>query len=285
MTESADVYIVGLGTSAGGLEALERFFTGMPIHPKLAFLVVQHLSPDYKSHMVELLAKHTPLTVCEAADGAQIEPGSVYLLPPRKNMTIFKGRIYLVEYERGHGLNLPIDIMLESLAKDQGSKAVACILSGTGSDGTRGIRAIKEHGGIVLAQNDTAKFDGMPRSAVSTQLVDFVASAEEMPGIIIRYVTHPHPINQDMLQSKHISEQDLIGKILAILRDRVGVDFTGYKPNTLIRRIERRMSLYEMDELEHYIRFLQQSDTERRTLFKEFLIGVTSFFRDQEAFE
>lgn len=285
MTESGDVYIVGLGTSAGGLEALERFFTGMPVHPKLAFLVVQHLSPDYKSHMVELLAKHTPLTVCEAADGAQIEPGNIYLLPPRKNMTIFKGRIYLVEYERGHGLNLPIDIMLESLAKDQGSKAVACILSGTGSDGTRGIRAIKEHGGIVLAQDDTAKFDGMPRSAVSTQLVDFVASAEEMPGIIIRYVTHPHPINQDMLQSKHISEQDLIGKILAILRDRVGVDFTGYKPNTLIRRIERRMSLYEMDELEHYIRFLQQSDTERRTLFKEFLIGVTRFFRDQEAFE
>lgn len=279
-----DQYYVGVGTSAGGLEALERFFTAMPYHPKLSFLIVQHLSPDYKSHMVELLAKHTPLSVKEATDGALVQPGNVYLLPPRKNMTIFKGKLYLVEYDRGHGLNLPIDIMLESLAKDQGSKAIACILSGTGSDGTRGIRAIKEHGGIVLAQDDSAKFDGMPRSAVQTQLVDFVASAEAMPEIIVRYVTHPHPINEDFRQATLIQDQDLMSKILAILRDHVGVDFTGYKPNTLVRRIERRMSLFEIDDLEHYIRFLQQSDAERRTLFKEFLIGVTSFFRDQEAF-
>lgn len=285
MTEKEDLYIVGVGTSAGGLEALERFFTMMPAHPKLAFLIVQHLSPDYKSHMVELLSKHTPLMVHEATDGCEIIAGHVYLLPPRNNMTVFNHKLYLVEYDRGHGLNLPIDIMLESLAKDQGSKAIACILSGTGSDGTRGIRAIKEYGGIVLAQDDTAKFDGMPRSAVATQLVDFIAPAESMPEIILRYVTHPHPINQDILQSKLVTEQDMIGKILAILRDHIGVDFTGYKPNTLVRRIERRMSLFEMDKLENYIRFLQQTDSERRTLFKEFLIGVTSFFRDQEAFE
>lgn len=280
-----EFYIVGVGTSAGGLEALERFFKNMPANQQLAFLVVQHLSPDYKSHMVELLSKYAQMPVQEASDGVRVEPGNIYVLPPRKNMTIFKRKLYLVEYDRSRGLNLPIDILFESLAKDQGNRAIGCILSGTGSDGTRGIRAVKEYGGIVLAQDDSARFDGMPRSAISTQLVDYIAAPEHMPEILVRYVAYPGPTSKNGQQSKLVNEQDLIGKVLAILRDHNSVDFTGYKQNTLIRRIERRMSLFEITSLEDYIEYLQKSDKERRTLFKEFLISVTSFFRDPEAFE
>jgi len=288
VVSNADIepYVVGLGTSAGGLEALERFFKNMPSTDQFAFLVVQHLSPDYKSHMVELLSKHTNMTVHEARDGVEITAGNIYLLPPRKNMTIFKKKLYLVDYDRSRGLNLPIDILFESLAKDQRNKAVGCILSGTGSDGTRGIRAIKEYGGIVLAQDDTARFDGMPRSAIATQLVDYVAAPERMPEILMRYIKHPGLIRNGSQQHlKLMQEKDLVGKVLAILRDHNGVDFTGYKPNTLIRRIERRMSLYEITSLEQYIDYLQKSSSERKVLFKEFLISVTSFFRDPEAFE
>jgi two-component system CheB/CheR fusion protein len=280
---SEDLYIIGLGTSAGGLEALEHFFKQMPIAPNVAFLVVQHLSPDYKSHMVELLTKYTPIPVQQAEDGVIVKGGNIYLLPPKKNMTIFKNRLYLVDYDRSHGLNLPIDLLFNSLAKNSTNNAIACVLSGTGSDGTRGIRAIKEHGGMVLAQDDTARFDGMPRSAINTQLVDYVAPPEKMPEIILRYIAHPQPIQEARLHEG--DDEDLIGKILAILHDQQNVDFSGYKPNTLIRRIERRMSLFEMKDLHDYITYLQKSSNERRILVKEFLIGVTRFFRDTEAFE
>lgn len=280
-----DLFIVGVGASAGGLEALERFFSGLTAHPNLAFVVVQHLSPDYKSHMVELLSKHTKLNVHAATDGVKVEAGNIYLLPPSKNMTIFQGKLYLVDYERGQGVNLPIDIMLNSLALDQGSNAIACILSGTGSDGTRGIRSIKEHGGMVLAQDSTAKFDGMPKSAISTQLVDFVATPEKMSEILQRYISHPKTSIKDIKANSYLKSPNDIIKVLAIIRDTVGLDFTGYKLNTLIRRIDRRMGLFEIDNLDNYVKFLQSDENERQTLSQEFLIGVTSFFRDTEAFE
>lgn len=285
MTTPNDHYMVAIGTSAGGLEALERFFKHMPYDDRLVFLVVQHLSPDYKSHMVELLSKHTPMPVHEAADGIMLETGQIYLLPPRKNMTVYNGKVYLMEYDRTQGLNLPIDILFESLAKDQGSRAIACILSGTGSDGTRGLRAIKEHGGIVLAQDNTAKFDGMPRSAIATQLVDYVAAPEDMPTILQRYIRHPKTAHPALFQSQIDTDRNLIEKVMAILRDHDGVDFSGYKPNTLLRRIDRRMALYEIESLQQYVQFLQTSESERTILFKEFLIGVTRFFRDPEAFD
>ena len=283
--DNPETYVVGIGTSAGGLEALERFFKGMPVTDRLVFLVIQHLSPDYKSHMVELLSKYTELPVHAAADGVAIQPGNIYLLPPRNNMTIFNGKLYLVEYDRSQGLNLPIDILFESLAKDQGNRAIGCILSGTGSDGTRGIRAIKENGGFVIAQNDSARFDGMPRSAIATQLVDYVSTPEDMAGIILRFIEHPNLIPADGVESARMPEHDLIGKVLAILRDRNNMDFTGYKQNTLIRRIERRMSLLDIQSLDGYSQHLQKSEVERKVLCKEFLIGVTRFFRDTEAFE
>lgn len=245
----AKFFIVGIGTSAGGLEALEKFFTNMPPNNQMAFVVVQHLSPDYESHMVELLSKYTPLKVHEASDGVKVEPENIYLIPRRKNMTIFKGKLYLVEYGRSQGLNLPIDIFFESLAKDQGEKAIGIILSGTGSDGTRGLRTIKEMGGMVMAQDSSAKFDGMPRSAVSTQLVDYVISPQEMPGSLLSFIKHPI-LNRDLsLSPATVDDQVPLEKLFAILRTRTGIDFSDYKPNTILRRIGRRMSINQVDEI------------------------------------
>ncbi|MCB8978144.1 MAG: PAS domain-containing protein [Ardenticatenaceae bacterium] len=287
MNESSPVnfYIVGIGTSAGGLEALEHFFTNMPPDDQLAFVVVQHLSPDYKSHMVELLTKYTSLNVHEARDGMEVEPKNIYLIPQRKNMTIFKGKLYLVERGRSQGLNLPIDIFFESLAKDQGEKAIGIVLSGTGSDGTRGIRSIKEMGGMVVAQDATARFDGMPRSAVATQLVDYVIPPEEMPRSLLSYIKHPY-LNRDLSVSPAtLDDRVPLEKLFAILRNQTGIDFSSYKPTTILRRIARRMSINQIDGMAEYVKFLEQSPTESQLLYKEFLISVTRFFRDPEAFE
>jgi two-component system, chemotaxis family, CheB/CheR fusion protein len=176
-------HIVGIGASAGGLEAIETFFKNMPPKNNLAFVVVQHLSPDYKSLMVELLTKKTEMLVHRAEDGMEVQAGSVYLIPPKKNLTIFHGKLLLNDKVSSQGINLPIDIFLRSLAEDQGERAIAIILSGSGSDGTRGVRAIKEMGGMVMVQTeDSAKFDGMPRAAISTGVADFILPPEDMPG-------------------------------------------------------------------------------------------------------
>lgn len=287
MTEQnqADLYIVGIGASAGGLEALERFFTKTPLHKNVAYVIIQHLSPDYESHMVHLLSKYTPLTVCEAEDGMLVEPNSIYLIPRRKNMTIFGKRLYLIDYKRQHGLNLPIDIFFESLAKDKGEQAIAIVLSGTGSDGTRGIRAIKEAGGMVMVQDDSARFDGMPRSAISTNIVDYVLSPEEMPPSLLSYIEHPRIIKDSGRTASIAKNETQMGKLFAVLRDTTGVDFTYYKPGTIARCIERRMSVNLIEDLQDYVSFLQESKSECRSLYKEFLISVTRFFRDPEAFE
>ena len=283
--QQPDFHIVGIGTSAGGLEALEKFFTNMSMDNHVAFVVIQHLSPDYKSHMVELLSKHTPMQVHEAKDGMCVEPNNIYLIPRRKNMTLFKGKLFLVDYGQSRGLNLPIDIFFQSLAQDQGEKAVGIILSGTGSDGTRGIRTIKEMGGMVMAQDDSAKFDGMPRSAVSTQLVDFIASPEEMPASLLNYIKHPCLAVDPTHKLIITKDQDAMGKMFAILRAQTEIDFSEYKPNTIVRRVERRMSINQIDQLLDYVDYLQQSPAECQSLLKEFLIGVTKFFRDPEAFK
>ncbi|GAB4444126.1 MAG: hypothetical protein Kow0031_26520 [Anaerolineae bacterium] len=282
--DNNNFFIVGIGTSAGGLEALEKFFSNVPVDSNMAYVVIQHLSPDYKSHMVELLSKYTPLAVHEVRDGMTVKPNNIYLIPRRKNMTIFKGQLYLVDYDRSHGLNLPIDIFFESLAEDQGEKAVGIVLSGTGSDGTRGIRAIKEKGGMVLAQDESARFDGMPRSAISTRLVDYIAAPEEMPINLLNYIKHPCLANDPVSQPQIAEDEVTLGKLFAILRNHTEIDFSDYKPNTILRRIGRRMSINQIDELADYVDYLQHSPGECQTLFKEFLIGVTRFFRDPEAF-
>lgn len=278
-------YYVGIGASAGGLEAIELFFKNMPSNSGLAFIVVQHLSPDYKSLMVELLSKHTNMPVLRSEDGMEVKANHVYLIPPKKNLTIFHGKLLLNEQDASRGVNLPIDIFLRSLAEDMGEKAIAVILSGTGSDGTRGIRAIKEQGGMIMAQSEeSAKFDGMPKSAINTGLPDFVLPPEEMPRLLLSFVKHPYSAKSEGTPVL-ITDEDALTRIFALLRESSKLDFTYYKPSTVIRRIERRMTVNEIRELRDYARFLERYPAEVNTLYRELLIGVTSFFRDREAWE
>ena len=279
-------FVVGLGASAGGLEALEKFFDHMPASTGLAFVVVQHLSPDYKSLMVELLSKHTAMSVARAETGMPVERDTIYLLPPKKNLVIVRGRLELTEKVHGGGVNLPIDIFFRSLAADQAEHAIGIVLSGTGSDGMRGVRAIKEAGGLVVAQDpQTARFDGMPRSAVSTGLVDYVLPPEDMPEQLARYARHLYSSAGLRPLPSGGGDDDGLGEILALLRRHAGVDFTHYKPSTVHRRIERRMGISDIHSLADYTAHVRNTPRELAVLYKELLIGVTKFVRDNEAFD
>lgn len=281
-----DFYIVGIGTSAGGLEALHQLFEHMHPDPQLAFVVVQHLSPDYKSHMVALLSRHTEVLVLEATDNTYVEPGTVYILPPRKTITVENRVLKLMDYERSTSMHLPVDIFFESLAQDQKEMAIGIVLSGTGSDGTRGLKMIKEQGGIVIAQDDSARFNGMPHSALSTQLVDFVAAPNEIPDILLRYAHHPKEVkSQQFYVGNQSTKSSHLDKLYAIIQNEHKVDFGLYKQNTILRRIERRMSLNRIESIENYVAFLQNSVSERYILLRDCLIGVTRFFRDPQVFE
>lgn len=278
---------VGIGASAGGLEALEQFFRNMSADTGLTFVVVQHLAPDYKSLMVELLSRHTPMKVFRAEEGISLQANCIYLIPPKKNMTIKQGHLHLTDQNHNRGLNLPIDIFLRSLAQDQKNNAIGIILSGTGSDGSLGLRAIKEVGGMVMVQDErSAKFDGMPKSAIATGLVDYILPPEQMPTELKKFMAHPY-INKQEQEETEMDQIDesFLTKVVAIIRNRVGVDFSLYKPNTIIRRLERRISINQIQDVENYIQLLQQSPYEVKVLYKEILIGVTQFFRDPEAFE
>ncbi|MBK8185145.1 MAG: PAS domain-containing protein [Candidatus Competibacteraceae bacterium] len=285
LENSSPIYYVGVGASAGGLEALESFFSQMNADSGMAFIVIQHLSPDYKSMMVELLSKRTAMPVQRAEEGMLVEVNSVYLIPPKKNLSIFHGKLLLSESDHNRGLNLPIDVFFRSLADDQAEKAIGIILSGTGSDGVRGIRAIKEGGGIVMVQNEeSARFDGMPRSAISTGLADFVLPPDEMPEKLLSLVHDPYPIKPAQPPTL-LPDEDGLTRIFALLRERTRVDFTHYKPSTVVRRIERRMKMNQVHDLRDYVKFMDSYAGEVMALYRELLIGVTSFFRDREVFD
>ena len=278
-------YVVGIGASAGGLEALQEFFKAVPLNTGIGFVVIQHLSPDYKSLMDELLARYTKLRILKAQDGMLVEPDTIYLIPPRNNLSIFHGKLLLEDQGKRSGIILPIDIFFRSLAKDVGKKGIGVILSGTDSDGTLGTRAIKEAGGMVMVQDErTAKFDGMPRSSISTGLVDFILPPREMPEALMNFLKHPFIDQSVNTESLLTGDEDNLTKIMMILRDSCGIDFSYYKENTIIRRLERRISINRFERLEDYIRLLNESDKEKDTLYRELLIGVTRFFRDEAAF-
>lgn len=277
---------VGIGASAGGLEALERFFRALPSDSGLAYIVVQHLSPDYKSLMVELLQRYTNMDVLRAEDGVEIEGDRVYLIPPRKSLTMYNGKLFLEDQQPHHALFLPIDIFFRSLAIDQGKNSIAIVLSGTGSDGTLGVRAVKEAGGMIMVQDESSsKFDGMPRSAIGTGIVDYVLAPEKMPEQLLNYIKHPYVMKVKSIEDALKNNKDELSKILGILREKTGADFSYYKPNTIIRRIERRMSVNQIEKISNYIAWLLQSPNEVNILYRELLIGVTRFFRDEEAYE
>lgn len=278
-------YYVGIGASAGGLEALQLFFDHMRTDSGMAFVVVQHLSPDYKSLMVELLSKHTRMQVLRVEDGLPIQADCVYLIPPNKNMVIHGGTLFLSDQPHRHGLNLPIDVFLRSLAEDQSEKAIGVILSGTGSDGTRGVRAIKEAGGVIMVQDElSAKFDGMPKSAIATGLADFVLSPEKMPVELLNFIHHPFISGSAETGDIIRKEEDGLSRILGIIKKKTKVDFNYYKPNTVLRRIERRMGIAQVHSVEDYIAYTHRNPKEIMTLYKDLLIGVTKFFRDAGPF-
>ncbi|MBU4261692.1 MAG: PAS domain-containing protein [Proteobacteria bacterium] len=278
--------VVGIGASAGGLEAFETFFAAMPADAGIAFILVPHLDPTHISIMPELIQKRTAMRVLQITDGMPVEPDTVYVVPPNQNLSILNGTLQLMELSRPRGVNLPIDSFLRALAQDQGSNAVCIILSGTGSDGTLGVKAIKGEAGMVMVQDEkSAKYDGMPRSAIATGLADYVLPPGEMPEQLIKYLRHAVHKSTTAILADDGRMPDALQKICILLRTRTGHDFSLYKKNTILRRLERRMHVHLIDEVKDYVTYLQKSEVEIDILFKELLIGVTNFFRDQQAFE
>lgn len=282
--EATPFFVVGIGASAGGLESLEKFFDNVPEKPGVAFAIIQHLSPDFKSMMNELLARHTEIAIHAAEEGMRVLPNNIYLLPPTKEMIISGGLLHLTDKASGQGLTLPIDHFFRSLAQDCGQHAIAVILSGTGSDGSRGIVDVHNSGGLVLCEHpETATFDGMPISAQETGMVDVVLTSENMPSALMRHVASPH---EAKLRLKPLDSEPLEGieAVFDLLHREYKIDFSHYKPTTVSRRIERRLAMQSVESLEHYVERLREDDAELSSLYKDLLIGVTQFFRDADPF-
>lgn len=278
--------VVGIGASAGGLEAIEQFFTHMPPDSGIAFILVPHLDPSHASMMTDLVRRFTKIAVIEADDDMQVEPGHVYVIPPNRDLAIFHKTLHLSLPTDPRGLRMPIDFFFRSLAEDQGEKAICIIMSGTGSDGTLGLRAISGAGGMTMVQDPaSAKYNGMPESAINTGLADYILPADKMPEQLIGYVAHFYQRAARRTPPLPEKTPGAMQKILMLLRSKTGHDFSLYKKNTIHRRIEKRMSLHQFEDASRYVRYLQEQPDEVTILFKELLIGVTNFFRDTEAFE
>ncbi|MBA6326521.1 PAS domain-containing protein [Colwellia sp. MB02u-6] len=276
--------IVGIGASAGGLEALEDFFSQVKTPSHMAFVVIQHLDPSHKGIMAELLQRTTQMIVKEARNHMRVEKNCVYVIPPNTDLSILHGSLCLFEPAINSGLRLPIDFFFRSLASDQREDAVAVILSGMGSDGTLGLRAIKQNAGLSLAQSPgCAKFSSMPQSAINAELIDIIAPTKELPEHILSEIKNgPHTATQDIEPRVEIKSKSALEQIVIILRERTGNDFSLYKKNTIYRRIERRMHLHQLENIALYARYLRENPQEQDLLFKELLIGVTNFFRDKD---
>ncbi len=284
-TEVHGLRIVGIGASAGGLEAFEKFFSHMPSNSNMAFVIVQHLDPTGQSSMPEILSRFTEMAICVAKEGMMVEPNSVYLIPPNKSMRIQEGALYLQAPAQPPGLRLPIDFFLRSLAKEKGPDAICIIFSGTGTDGTLGVRAIKAEAGTVFVQEpESAKYDGMPRSAIDTGLADIVLKPEDMPAKLIQFVEHS-ALNGASVDVRVGEAKEPLQQIFPILRTRTGHDFSRYKQSTIRRRLQRRMSVNQISKVTEYARYLKENQEEVKALLKDLLISVTNFFRDPEAFE
>ncbi|WP_235680221.1 chemotaxis protein CheB [Paenibacillus albicereus] len=280
------VRVVGIGASAGGLEGLKSFFQHVSPESGLAFVVIQHLSPDHKSLMNEILSLYTPMTIHVVRDGMEVEPNTIYLIPPRKTMKLRRGHLWLAEPHPDE-IHYPIDHFFYSLASDSASQAIAVVLSGTGTDGTRGISTIKRAGGVVFAQNgETAKFDGMPSSAIETGYVDYVLAPEKiaaklrLPHSLVPSVTHVFSSKS----GEGDKSEAAVALILEKVRERTNIDFSFYKRNSLLRRMEKRMAEIGCSSLEDYAERIRDEPDEIYELRQDLLIHVTHFFRDTEAF-
>lgn len=279
--------IVGIGASAGGLAAFAAFFSGMPATdaPGMAFVLVQHLAPDHDSILTELIQRTTRMQVTEVQDGMVVQINCVYIIPPNRDMAFLNGALHLLEPTAARGQRLPIDYLFQSLAQDQQDRAIGIVLSGTGSDGTLGVRAIKHGGGMVMVQNiASSEFDTMPRNALDTGLVDYELPPAEMPDQLIAYVSHAFGRPPRTAATEQPLSEQALKKVFILLRAQTGHDFSLYKPNTVYRRIERRMAVHQVETLDSYVQYLQKTPLEVEALFRDMLIGVTNFFRDPDAF-
>lgn len=275
-------YMVGIGASAGGLEAIEAFFAKIPAKSGAAYIVVQHLSPDFKSLMDQLLARRTTLAIRRAEEGMVVNADCIYLIPPRTYMRVRDGRLHLSSQEKDRSIPLPIDVFFRSLAKDAKHRAVGVILSGTGSDGSRGIQAIKAEGGVVMVQDtESAKFDGMPISAIATGVADVVTPATEMAAMLLAYMSSPA---SKLTDDPTGSSVEPLRDILDAIRIDTGIDFSQYKQSTLHRRLNRRMGIVQVDDIVGYRNLIRDSKEELNRFVQDLLIGVTEFFRDTDAF-
>lgn len=280
---NTDHYIVGIGASAGGLEAYNEFFDAAGENQRLSYILVQHLSPDYKSLLVDLLSRHTQMKIYEAENNMEIEPNCIYVIPPRKNLTVTENRLTIRDKDPSDkGPNTSIDTFFYSLANSYADKAIAIVLSGTGTDGSRGIEAIKDAEGLVIVQDpEQAKFDGMPRSSIATGRVDLILPTKDMHGEIVNYINELPNVN---LIEQSINEETL-HKVLNVLHKQTGCDFQQYKPPTILRRLTRRLAFLKIGSVEQYLSYITDNTSEGKIFCKDLLIGVTRFFRDKDAFE
>jgi two-component system CheB/CheR fusion protein len=271
--------IIGLGASASGLQALEAFFTNCPIDTGLSFVVIQHLSPDVESMYSSLLARKTEIPISVATESMEIESNHIYLIPTKKNIIVKDGKLQLVKRASTHELNLPIDLFFYSLAKEEEERAIGVILSGSGTDGTKGAAAIKEAGGVIFVQNpEESGFDGMPLSVIQAGLADSVLNAEQIPNELLSYFDYANKIDKK-------GQELIIDSILQTLKKETKYDFTAYRKQTINRRIAKRQSINKFEKLAYYQNYLEETEEEQLILVNEFLIGVTSFFRDKTHFK
>jgi two-component system CheB/CheR fusion protein len=291
MATGDDMFIVGVGASAGGIEAFEGLLRPMPADTGMAFVIVAHLAPHKVSMMAEILARFTAMPVAQAEDNVTVEADRVYVIPPDNTLTVEQGRLRLHPLASPQRAQHPIDQLFESLAEDRGDHAIGIVLSGGGSDGTLGIKAIKENGGLTLAQgihHSAPRHGSMPSSAIATGLVDLVVPVEEMAEKLVAYVRSFVPTSELVKTLPGETEEEGIEaarrEICAILRERVGHEFSGYKEMTFLRRVQRRMQVVQLPDIAAYIVRLRQDPEEVTLLFRDLLIGVTAFFRDPEAF-
>ncbi len=279
--------VVGIGASAGGMEAFRALLKELPPDSGMAFVYIQHLDPSHESMLVDILGRSTRMPVATAAEGTRVEPNHLYVIPPNKNLVISHGVLSLTPRIKRAGEHLPVDCFLRSLAEDQKAKAIAVILSGISSDGALGLLEVKHSGGVTFAQDETAKHDGMPRNAIETGAVDFVLSPEDIARELARIAHHPYvrsdrPEDSEMFRA---GSDHLLDGIFALLLATKGTDFRSYKNSTLKRRIARRMALNRIETVQDYVRFLDANPAEMEALYQDVLIKVTAFFRDPEAFD
>src|SRR5208282_5791541 len=280
--------IVAIGASAGGIEALSELMSNLSADTGMAFVLVQHLDPTHHSLLTELLARKTTMTVAEVTEGILVQPNRVYVIPPNAMMSIAKETLHLTPRDGAPNLHMSVDYFMRALAEQKGNRAIGVILSGSGTDGTLGMAEIQAHGGVTFAQDEaSAKYDGMPRSAVVAGHVDYVLSPKGIAKELARIARHPYVARDSVVPTHEVAEAPAVGlsSIFQILRRATGVDFTHYRQTTILRRIQRRMVVHKIDQMEAYAKFVQGHPVEVKALYQDMLINVTSFFRSPRVFE